>query len=215
MGIATATIEMRAPEEHRERLHEIVGAATTVMVLSRGAGKPDAIDGRPMELVQTGDDTTMYVATSLDDEQAAQLERDPQVTVVVPGAGYALFTAEARISRDRQSRNAGGGDPDGDAGGAGVLPRGIDRQSQIAGGGDPDGDAGTAGGVPRCIDRRLLEDRSAGSGTRLRHDRSDPSRTIVVLSPIEGSYWEAGDRHSYVYRLLPPQEPPARDSGPA
>jgi serine/threonine-protein kinase len=32
------------------------------------------------------------------------------------------------LGRDRQSRIAGGGDPDGVAGGAGVLPRGIDRQ---------------------------------------------------------------------------------------
>ena len=36
---------------------------------------------------------------------------------------------------DRRSQIAGGGDPDGFAGGAGVLPRGINRRSQIAGGG--------------------------------------------------------------------------------
>jgi hypothetical protein len=53
---------------------------------------------------------------------------------------------------DRRSRIAGGGDPDGAAGGAGVLPRGIDRRSQIAGGGDPDGAAGGAGVLPRGID---------------------------------------------------------------
>jgi general stress protein 26 len=93
---------MRAPEEHRERLHEIVKAASTVMVLARGAGGRDAIDGRPMALVRTGDDTTMYVAASLDVAQVDALERDPQVTVVVPGAAYALFTAQAQIARDRR-----------------------------------------------------------------------------------------------------------------
>jgi general stress protein 26 len=152
MGIATATIEMRAPEEHRERLHEIVKAAPTVMVLARGAreaGGCNVIDGRPMALVRTDDDTTMYVATSLDADQIGELERDPQVTVVVPGAAYALFTAEAQISRDR----------------------------------------------------RLLDDVWSGSWKQWFRRKSDPSIAIIVLSPIEGSYWEAKDRHSYVYRL--------------
>lgn len=152
MGIATATIEMQAPEEHRERLHDIVKAASTVMVLSRGAGRPEAIDGRPMALVRTADDTTMYVATSLDVAQVAELERDPRVTVVVPGAEYALFTAEARMSRDRQ----------------------------------------------------LLGEAWSDSWNQWFRGRSDPSFAVIVLSPIEGSYWEARDRHSYVYRL-PPQ----------
>ncbi len=155
MGIATATIEMRAPEEHRERLHEIVKAASMVMLLARGAGRPgggagcDAIDGRPMALVRTDDDTTMYVTTSLDAGQVGELERDPRVTVVVPGAGYALFIAEAQVSRDR----------------------------------------------------RLLDDLWRASWNQWFRRKSDPSITIIVLSPIEGSYWEAKDRHSYVYRL--------------
>jgi general stress protein 26 len=157
MGVATATIEMRAPEEHRERLHEIVKVASTVMVLARWAGGPgrrDAIDGRPMTLVRTGDDTTMYVATSLDAGQVDELERDPQVTVVVPGAEYALFTAEAQI----------------------------------------------------CRDRELLDDVWSDAWNRWFRGKSDPSIAIIMLSPIEGSYWEAKDRHSYVYqlRLLPP-----------
>jgi hypothetical protein len=63
--------------------------------------------------------------------------------VSAAGVPLALF--------DRRSQIAGGGDPDGSAGGAGgSAPRGIDRRSQIAGGGDPDGSAGSA---PRGIDR--------------------------------------------------------------
>src|SRR5690242_14154064 len=102
MGISTATIEMRAPEEIRERLHELVKATRTVIVLSCTTEDPsgDQIDGRPMALVKTGDDTTMYLAGALDAKQAAELER-ARVTVVVQGADYALFSGEARVSRDR------------------------------------------------------------------------------------------------------------------
>jgi general stress protein 26 len=149
MGIATETIEMRAPEEIRERLHELVKAAPMVMVLTRGEGERGAIDGRPMALVRTDDDTTMYVAASLEVELAAELARAPAVTVVVPGAACALFTAEARISRDR----------------------------------------------------RLLDEVWSEAWNRWSRGKSDPSIAIVVLSPLEGSYWEARDRRSYVYRL--------------
>ena len=58
--------------------------------------------------------------------------------------------AEVRLgSVDRRKPSAGGGDPDGFAGGAGVLPRGP---SASKGGGDPDGFAGGAGVLPRGID---------------------------------------------------------------
>ena len=56
------------------------------------------------------------------------------------------------IPFNERSGIAGGGDPDGCAGGAGVLPRGINERSGIAGGGDPDGCAGGAGVLPRGID---------------------------------------------------------------
>jgi general stress protein 26 len=176
MGIATTTIEMRAPEEIRELLHEIVKDAATVLVVCRvdgGSGGPSGpsgpgeragcagrggFDGRPMTLVRTGDDTTMYVVTSLDAGQVRELERDPQVAVVVPGAQLALFTAEAQISRDR----------------------------------------------------RLLDDVWSDAWNQWCRGRSDPSLAILVLSPLEGSYWEANDRHSYVYRLPPPHDSPRR-----
>ncbi|HEU4735302.1 MAG TPA: pyridoxamine 5'-phosphate oxidase family protein [Kofleriaceae bacterium] len=161
MGIATTTLEMRSPEEHRERLHEIVKAASTVMVLSRAASQRDArgaIEGQPMRLVRTADDTTMYVAAWLEAEQADELERAAQVTVVVPGACFALITAEARICRDRPLLDELGPD----------LGPGLGSNARRHSAGAP-----------------------------------DPTLTIVVLLPFEGSYWDAGDRHSYVYRLLP------------
>lgn len=162
MGLATTTLEMRSPEEHRERLHEIVKAASKVMVLSRGAGRRgerDAIDGRPMTLVRTADDTTMYVAARLEAGLADELERAAQVTVVVPGAWFALFTAEARISHDRRMLDELRVDPE-------AQPR------------------------PDVCRQRLV-----GAG--------DPSLALVVLLPLEGSYWDANDRHSYMYRLSP------------
>lgn len=98
MGFQSATLEMRTPEEHRERLHELVKAARTVLVLSGTAGAGP--DGMPMTLVRTGDDTTMYAATLLDTAQAKSLSR-ALVTVVVLGSESALFSADAVVSRDR------------------------------------------------------------------------------------------------------------------
>ena len=100
MGLATATIEMQSPEEHRERLHELLKATRTVMVLSAGCDGGERIVGQPMALLRTGDDTTMYVAAALDARQVAELTRERQVTVVVHGACYALFEGEATITRD-------------------------------------------------------------------------------------------------------------------
>jgi general stress protein 26 len=147
MGIAT-TLEMQNPEYTREKLHGLVKETRTVIVLSGSAGA--AIDGRPMALVKTGDDTTMMLATSLDAAQAEELARNPRVTVVLQGAGYALFTGEARISRDRQ-----------------VI-----------------GELWTDAWRQWC------------------HGKHDPTLAVVTVEPIEGSYWEATDRHSYMYRLV-------------
>jgi general stress protein 26 len=99
MALGTATIEMQSPEQHRERLHDLVKATRAVLVLSCGCD--DRIVGQPMVLLRTGDDTTMYVATALEADQVATLSRDPRVTVVVPGEGCAMFEAEAAILRDR------------------------------------------------------------------------------------------------------------------
>ena len=153
MGISTATIEMRTPEVIRERLHELVKATRTVIVLScapeEPAGEGDQIDGRPMALVKTGDDTTMYLATALDAKQAAELER-ARVTVVVQGADYALFSGEARVSRDRA----------------------------------------------------LIDELWAPSWRQWCRGKRDPAIAIVIVTPIEGSYWEDTNRHSYMFRLL-------------
>lgn len=150
MGLATATIEMQTPERHRERLHDLVKAVRTVLVLSRDRGGERAV-AQPMALLRTGDDTTMYAATSLDARQVAELARDPRVTVVVQGVGYAVFDAEARVSRDRS-----------------------------------------------------LFDGSGPEWWRSwRRGLSERSIATLVLSPIEGAYWEGAQRHGYVYRLVP------------
>jgi general stress protein 26 len=154
--VTANTMEMHTPEEHRERLHEMVKAAQAVMVLSCTSARVP--EGRLMALVQTGDDTTMYVAASLDRGQAADLASSPRVTVVVPGAGLAVFTAEAQISRDRG----------------------------------------------------LVDELWTNAWNHWFRGKSDPSLAIVILTPIKGSYWDAMDQHSYVYRLTPP--PPREHS---
>lgn len=148
MGLATATLEMRTPEEERERLHGMVKGTKTVVVLSGTPG--DQVDGKPMTLVKTADDTTMYLAASLDAKQAEELERGARVTVVLQGAGYALFSGEATITRDR----------------------------------------------------KVIDELWSESWMRTFRGKWDPAIAIVIISPIEGSYWEATDRHSYMYRLV-------------
>jgi general stress protein 26 len=161
MGMLTATIEMRSPEELRERLHDLVKATRMVLVMScapgpRALGRTSGtagtaeIDGMPMTLVRVADDSTLYAALALDAKHEDALERDSRVMVVVPGAEYALFTAEALVSRDRA----------------------------------------------------LIESLWDESWRRWFRGKSDPAIAIVVLSPIEGSFWEDGERQQYIYRLV-------------
>ena len=149
MGLSTATIEMQSPEQHRERLHELVKAARTVLVLQ--CDRDDRITGQPMALLRTGDDTTLYVAVPLDAEQRAALSRTVRVTVVVPDGSCAMFEAEAMISRDR------------------TLLDGVGGQTW----------------------------KLWGRG------KADPSLAVLVISPIEGAYWQGARRHAYQYRVAP------------
>jgi general stress protein 26 len=158
MGLSTATIEMQSPEEHRERLHELVKAARTVLVLH--CDLDERIAGQPMALLRTGDDTTLYVAAALDVAQRAALARAARVMVVVPDGSCAMFDAEAVISRDRTLLDL--------AAGSGPRPTSLDE-----------GEARTAG------------------------QSKDPSAAMLVISPIEGVYWQGGRRHRYLYRVAP------------
>jgi general stress protein 26 len=152
MGLATATIEMQTPETHRERLHDLVKATRSVLVLSGGRGGERSVE-QLMALLRVADDTTMYVATSLDTRQVAELTREPRVTVVAHGAVCGVFDAEATISRDR----------------------------------------------------RLIDGLATAWWKPWRRGKSDPALAILVISPIEGTYWNGPQRHAYSYRLAPPQ----------
>lgn len=165
MGLSTATIEMQSPEQHRERLHDLVKAARTVLVLR--CDRDDRIAGQPMALLRTGDDTTLYVAASLDAPARAALARPARVMVVVPDGSYAMFDAEAVISRD-----------------ATLDPGSSALRS-----------AGSAVGGPRLASL----DGSEGRAGRIK----DLSSAVLVISPIEGAYWQGGRRHAYLYRVAP------------
>jgi general stress protein 26 len=148
MPLGTATIEFQNPEEHRERLHELVKATRAVLVLSCASG--DRIVGQPMVLLHTDDDTTMYVATLLGADQVATLAHDPRVTVVV-GAGSAMFDAEVAVSRERA----------------------------------------------------LLDELHGEAWKLWGRSKSDPLLKVLVISPIEGAYWDGPRRQSYQYRPAP------------
>lgn len=149
MGLSTATIEMQSPEEHRERLHELVKAARTVLVLR--CDRDDRIAGQPMALLRTGDDTTLYVAGALEADQRAALARPARVMVVVPDGGCAMFEAEAVLSQDRALLDAVGGEP----------------------------------------------------WQRWGRGKADPAVAVLVISPIEGAYWQGARRYAYRYRVMP------------
>ena len=158
MKTATATIEMQAPEQHRERLHDLVTAVRTVLVLS-GERAGERIVAQPMALLRTTDDTTMYVATLLDARQAAELAREPRVTVVVQGVDCAMFEAEVAIAHE-----------------------------------------------PWPSDE--LASPWWESWWR---DLPEQSISFLVISPIEGAYWEGPHRHAYQYRLVSRAEDEPRE----
>lgn len=99
MAIAKQQNQVSA-EEHREKLHGIVKGTRTVMLLSRGEG--GKIVGRPMALVRTDDDTTLYLVTGIDSKKVEEIEREPRVSVAVQARdGYAMIDGTCRVSRDR------------------------------------------------------------------------------------------------------------------
>jgi general stress protein 26 len=148
MGSATATIEMRTPEETRERLHEMVKATDHVVVLSSTAGA--GIDGQSLALVHTNDDTTMFLSTLLDAGQIRALERNPRIALLLHGADDVLFTGEVVVSRERA----------------------------------------------------LIDELWTSAWQRWARGKADPRLAIMIMSPIEGSYWEGNERQSYLYRLV-------------
>lgn len=99
MGTAIKQTDVN-PEENRAKLHDIVEASRTVLLLSHGADHK--IEGRPMGLVKIEDDSTIYLVTSIDSKKVAEVERDPRVTIAAQnGKGTAMVDGDVRVSQDR------------------------------------------------------------------------------------------------------------------
>ncbi|HEX2689633.1 MAG TPA: hypothetical protein VHN14_23605, partial [Kofleriaceae bacterium] len=97
-----------------------------------------------------------------------------------------------------RSRIGGGGDPDGQAGGARGVPRGADERSRIGGGGDPDGQARGPRGLPRGIESTRLGTALSSGPTaprgRLQGKLTWDIAEVQVPSGGEVRYWiEARD----------------------
>lgn len=70
-------------QNHRERLHELVKSASTVMLLSHGDAS--TIVGRPMAVARD------------------EIQRDPRVSVAVQaGHSFVMIEGECRVSQDRR-----------------------------------------------------------------------------------------------------------------
>jgi general stress protein 26 len=101
MGTQKHSQETMSPEEHREKLHNIVKDARTVMLLSHGDG--EKIIGRPMALARTDDDTTMYLVTAIDSKKVDEIRRESRVSVSVQAHdGWAMIDGDCRVSQDRK-----------------------------------------------------------------------------------------------------------------
>jgi general stress protein 26 len=89
-----------SPDDDRRKLHEIVGKARAVMLLTQG---PDqAIDGRPMSIVTQDEDGTLYLVTSVDSQTADELSKQPKASLSMSSsAGFAMIHADIRVSQDR------------------------------------------------------------------------------------------------------------------
>jgi len=88
-------------QNHRERLHELVKSASTVMLLSHGDASK--IVGRPMAIARVDDDTTLYLVTGIDSKKVEEIQRDPRVSVAVQaGHSFVMIEGECRVSQDRR-----------------------------------------------------------------------------------------------------------------
>ena len=100
MATAKTKQDHVSPEQHRERLHDIVKGARTVMLLSHGeAGK---IIGRPMAVARVDADTTLYLVTGIDSKKVDEIHREPRVSLSVQASdGFVMIDGSCRVSQDR------------------------------------------------------------------------------------------------------------------
>lgn len=87
--------------DKQAKLREIVEKSRAVMLMTHGANA--AIDGRPMSVAKQDDDGTIYLVTSVDSKKVDELSRVPQGSLsIANSAGYAIISADIRVSQDRQ-----------------------------------------------------------------------------------------------------------------
>ena len=87
-------------EEAQKKLHDIVEAARTVLLLTHG--EDHKIVGRPMSRVHTDDDETIYLVSGIDSKKVSEIRSDARVTVAVQDReGIAMIDGTARVSQDR------------------------------------------------------------------------------------------------------------------
>lgn len=85
--------------EHRQRLHEILADAGTVMMITRHG---EELRMRPMAVAKVADDDTLYFSTSTRTDKLGEIERDDRVDLVFQSrTRYAAVAGEATLSRDR------------------------------------------------------------------------------------------------------------------
>jgi general stress protein 26 len=99
MATASKAQEQLSAEQHLANLRGIIDGARTVMLLSHGAD--GRIEGRPMALVKTDVDQTLYLTTSIESNKVAEIVANPQVSVTASHEGLAIIEGTARISQER------------------------------------------------------------------------------------------------------------------
>lgn len=93
---------MNPPKSHVEQLGKLLSilrSTDTVVLLTKTA---ERIAGRPMALVDVGDDGTIYLTTAIGSHKAVEIAADPQVNVTAQTSkGIVSIEGEARLTQDR------------------------------------------------------------------------------------------------------------------
>jgi general stress protein 26 len=139
-------------KDGKEKLHEIIEEARTVVLLTHGEGH--RIVGRPMSLVRINDEDEIYLVANIASKKVSEILQDSRVTISAQsGKGVAMIDGEAAIS-----------------------------------------------GNPKLVDELWTDSWKVW----FPKGKTDPDIAILVVRPLEGTYWEMDLGHglSFAYRYV-------------
>ncbi len=84
-----------------KKLHEFLGKLETIMLATRGA--PPNVHARPMRIVKVDSQDGIWLVTRLTSPKIAEIERQPNVSIISNEAGrYLSLQGTAEVRKDQQ-----------------------------------------------------------------------------------------------------------------